>query len=70
MGVAGAGSLAKVINAALSSKHRFDEMREFFDGGDDIQDSVFVDFAKNGGGVFCPNVELEILTPLPHLSVA
>jgi 3,8-divinyl chlorophyllide a/chlorophyllide a reductase subunit Y len=32
MGVAGAGSLAKVINAALASKSRFDEMREFFDG--------------------------------------
>ena len=32
MGVAGAGSLAKVINSAMASKHRFDEMRAFFDG--------------------------------------
>ena len=30
-GVAGAGSLAQVINAALGSKSRFDAMREFFD---------------------------------------
>ena len=32
MGVAGAGSLAKVVNAALASKPRFDEMKAFFDG--------------------------------------
>jgi chlorophyllide a reductase subunit Y len=32
MGAAGAGSLAQVINAALSSKSRFDEMRTFFEG--------------------------------------
>ena len=32
MGVAGAGSLAKVINAALANKSRFDEMRDFFEG--------------------------------------
>jgi 3,8-divinyl chlorophyllide a/chlorophyllide a reductase subunit Y len=32
MGVAGAGSLAKVVNAALASKSRFDEMRDFFEG--------------------------------------
>jgi 3,8-divinyl chlorophyllide a/chlorophyllide a reductase subunit Y len=32
MGPAGAGSLAQVINAALASKNRFDEMREFFEG--------------------------------------
>jgi chlorophyllide a reductase subunit Y len=32
MGVAGAGALAQVINAALASKPRFDRMREFFDG--------------------------------------
>jgi chlorophyllide a reductase subunit Y len=32
VGLAGAGSLATVVNAALASKHRFDEMREFFDG--------------------------------------
>ena len=32
MGVAGAGSLATVINSALGNKSRFTEMREFFDG--------------------------------------
>jgi chlorophyllide a reductase subunit Y len=31
-GVAGAGSLAQVVNAAIAGKARFDEMREFFDG--------------------------------------
>jgi chlorophyllide a reductase subunit Y len=32
MGAAGAGSLAKVINAALNNKDRFDQMSAFFDG--------------------------------------
>ncbi len=32
MGPAGAGSLAQVVNAALSSKDRFTKMREFFAG--------------------------------------
>jgi chlorophyllide a reductase subunit Y len=32
MGVAGAGALAQVVNAALAGKARFDRMREFFDG--------------------------------------
>ena len=32
MGVAGAGSLAKVINAALGNQARFDEMKSFFAG--------------------------------------
>jgi hypothetical protein len=40
-----------------------------FDGGGDIQDSVIVDFSTNGN-VVCPNVELEILTPLPNVAVA
>jgi chlorophyllide a reductase subunit Y len=31
-GVAGAGSLAQVINAAIASKPRFDRMKEFFSG--------------------------------------
>ena len=30
MGVAGAGALAQVVNAALGNKARFDQMREFF----------------------------------------
>ena len=32
MGVAGSGSLAQVINAALAAKPRFDEMTAFFEG--------------------------------------
>jgi chlorophyllide a reductase subunit Y len=32
MGIAGAGSLATVVNAALANKGRFDEMRKFFEG--------------------------------------
>ena len=32
MGPAGAGSLADVVNAAMASKHRFDRMRDFFEG--------------------------------------
>jgi chlorophyllide a reductase subunit Y len=32
MGVAGAGSLAQVINAAIANKHRFNVMEEFFNG--------------------------------------
>jgi len=31
-GVAGAGSLAQVVNAAIAGKERFDTMREFFEG--------------------------------------
>ncbi len=30
MGVAGAGSLAQVVNAAIANKHRFNEMESFF----------------------------------------
>ncbi|MEM9461617.1 MAG: chlorophyllide a reductase subunit Y [Myxococcota bacterium] len=32
MGPAGAGSLAQVVNAAIANKHRFDRMRDFFEG--------------------------------------
>ncbi|MFZ9965442.1 MAG: nitrogenase component 1, partial [Steroidobacteraceae bacterium] len=32
MGVAGAGSLAQVVNAALANQSRFDEMTAFFEG--------------------------------------
>lgn len=32
MGPAGAGSLAQVVNAAMASKSRFDEMKAFFEG--------------------------------------
>jgi chlorophyllide a reductase subunit Y len=32
MGVAGAGSLAQVVNAAMAGKTRFETMRNFFEG--------------------------------------
>lgn len=32
--------------------------------GGNIEDNVFVDFSNNGNGIFCPNVEVEILAPL------
>ena len=32
MGIAGAGSLAQIVNAAIGNRERFDRMREFFDG--------------------------------------
>ena len=32
MGVAGAGSLAKVVNTAIANRARFDEMNDFFEG--------------------------------------
>ena len=32
MGIPGPGSLAQIINAALTQQQRFDDMREFFDG--------------------------------------
>jgi len=32
MGVAGAGSLAQVVNAAIANKERFDDMKTFFEG--------------------------------------
>jgi chlorophyllide a reductase subunit Y len=32
MGVAGAGQLAQVVNAAIANKGRMDRMRDFFEG--------------------------------------
>ncbi|EAQ27781.1 bacteriochlorophyllide reductase subunit BchY [Erythrobacter sp. NAP1] len=44
MGPAGAGSLAQVVNAAISNKHRFDKMRDFFEGvGDGHATGVWED---------------------------
>jgi chlorophyllide a reductase subunit Y len=49
MGAAGAGSLAAVINAAISNKARFDTMREFFGGvGSDYAAGVW---EQGGNGV-------------------
>jgi chlorophyllide a reductase subunit Y len=48
MGVAGAGSLAQVINAALGNKTRFDTMRTFFEGvGDGYAAGVWEDLPKD-----------------------
>ena len=44
MGPAGAGSLAQVVNAAMSNKDRFDKMRDFFKGvGDGHATGVWED---------------------------
>ena len=32
MGIGGAGSLAQIVNGAIANRHRFDHMREFFEG--------------------------------------
>ncbi len=47
-GVAGAGSLAQVINAAIASKPRFDRMKEFFSGvGEGYAAGVWSDTPKD-----------------------
>jgi hypothetical protein len=52
------GGASVVLQVAL-------ELSYGFDGGGNI----FVDFSEAGNAVFCPNVVLEILTPLPGLAV-
>ncbi len=48
MGPAGAGSLAQVINAALQSKPRFDEMKAFFGGvGEGYTAGIWEDVPKD-----------------------
>lgn len=48
MGVAGAGSLAQVINASLASKGRFDTMKDFFEGvGTGYSSGVWEDTPKD-----------------------
>ena len=48
MGVAGAGSLAKVVNAALASQGRFDEMKAFFgDVGEGFKAGVWEDVPRD-----------------------
>ena len=47
-GVAGAGSLAQVVNAAIASKPRFDQMKEFFSGvGEGFAAGVWEDTPKD-----------------------
>jgi chlorophyllide a reductase subunit Y len=44
MGLAGAGSLATVVNNALENRHRFEAMRGFFEGvGSDYAAGVCLD---------------------------
>jgi chlorophyllide a reductase subunit Y len=44
MGVAGAGSLAQVVNGALANKERFDRMTAFFDGvGTDVSAGIWTE---------------------------
>ncbi len=48
MGVAGAGSLAQVVGAALASKSRFDEMQAFFDGvGEGVSAGIWQDVPRD-----------------------
>jgi chlorophyllide a reductase subunit Y len=48
MGVAGAGSLAQVVNAAMAGKTRFDDMRAFFEGvGSEATAGVWEDVPKD-----------------------
>ncbi len=48
MGVAGAGALAQVVNAALGSKPRFDEMQDFFEGvGEGVSAGVWRDIPQD-----------------------
>jgi 3,8-divinyl chlorophyllide a/chlorophyllide a reductase subunit Y len=47
-GAAGAGSLAQVINAAIASKSRFDQMKEFFSGvGEGYAAGIWEDLPKD-----------------------
>ena len=48
MGVAGAGSLAQVVNSAMAGKARFDTMKAFFDGvGEGYATGVWQDVPKD-----------------------
>jgi len=43
------------------------ELSYGFDDGNDIQDNISVDFSERGNATFCPNIEVEVLTPLSGL---
>jgi 3,8-divinyl chlorophyllide a/chlorophyllide a reductase subunit Y len=48
MGLAGAGSLAQVVNAALANKARFDDMKTFFEGvGHGVSSGIWEDVPKD-----------------------
>jgi hypothetical protein len=36
--------------------------------GLDLENNIDVDFSERGSAVFCPNLELEVLTPLSGLT--
>ena len=49
-GVAGAGSLAQVVNAALANQSRFDEMKAFFgDVGEGHTAGIWEDTPRDNG---------------------
>jgi len=51
MGIAGAGSLAQVVHAALAGKSRFDEMKAFFEGvGTGDSSGIWNDVPEDHGG--------------------
>jgi hypothetical protein len=41
-----------------------------FDDGGNISDLVSADFSNNGRAIFCPFVQLELLTAPPSMAVA
>ncbi len=57
-GVAGAGSLAQVVNAALANQSRFDEMKDFFgDVGEGHAAGVWEDLSR-----FSPHLKIHALS--------
>ena len=67
MGPAGAGYLAQVINAALGNKHRFEVMKDFFDGvGEGYASGIWEDvpqdrpeFRKKYAGMLAAKAKAE-----------
>ncbi|MCJ2127874.1 chlorophyllide a reductase subunit Y [Methylobacterium sp. E-045] len=69
MGVAGAGSLAKVINTALGNRHRFDAMRDFFDGvGEGHAAGIWEEVPKTRQNVASPKREKPSHNPIGEMA--
>jgi chlorophyllide a reductase subunit Y len=69
MGVAGAGSLAKVINAALGNRARFGAMRDFFDGvGTGHAAGIWEDVPKLRKAVASPRREKPAHDPIGEMA--
>jgi chlorophyllide a reductase subunit Y len=67
--VAGAGSLAKVINAALGNRARFDAMRDFFDGvGTGHAAGIWEDVPKLRKAVASPRREKPAHDPIGEMA--